>query len=117
MFRQCPNPGKLRNDGKNSSHDTLLHGSERVYPSKFPSTNNNRIFNPGASHCKPPSVQSLSRTTTLSTVSNVKGLLQVQVTELQLTSAFCKDTTALVLLITLGCPVILQIDFICTEEH
>ena len=40
------------------------------------------------------SVLSSSKTPTLSSVSNVKGLLQV--TELQLTSSLGKDTTALV---------------------
>ena len=94
MFRQCPNPRKCRKDGCNSSHKTLLHGAERVYPSKFPSSNNSNS-NAGANQSKLFSVQSSSKTTTLSSVSNVKDLLQV--TELQLTSSSGKDTTALVL--------------------
>ena len=49
----------------------------------------------GASQSKLASVQSSSKTTTLSSVSNVKGLFQV--TELQLKSSSGKDTTALVL--------------------
>ena len=40
LFRQCPSPRKCRKDGCNSSHNTLLHGAERVFPAK-PSTNNN----------------------------------------------------------------------------
>ena len=40
MFRQCPNPRKCRKNGCNSSHNTLLHGAERVYPSKSHSNNN-----------------------------------------------------------------------------
>ena len=48
MFRQCPNPRKCRKDGCNSSHNTLLHGAERVYPSKSPSNNNNSNSNDGA---------------------------------------------------------------------
>ena len=32
MFRQCPSPRKCRKDGSNSSHNTLLHGAERVFP-------------------------------------------------------------------------------------
>ena len=95
MFRQCPNPRKCRKDGCNSSHNTLLHGAERVYPPKSPSNNNNINSNAGANQSKLPSVQSSSKTTTLSSVSNVKGLLQV--TELQLKSSSGKDTTALVL--------------------
>ena len=95
MFRQCPNPRKCRKDGCSSSHNTLLHGAERVYPSKSPSNNNNNNSTIGANQSKLPGVQSSSKTTTLSSVSNVKGLLQV--TELQLKSSCGKDTTSLVL--------------------
>ena len=95
MFRQCPNPRKCRKDGCNSSHNTLLHGAERVFPSKSPSNNNNINSNAGSNQSKLPRVQSSSKTTTLSSVSNVKGLLQV--TALQLKSSSGKDTTALVL--------------------
>ena len=96
-FRQCPNTRNCRKDGCNSSHNTLLHGAERVYPSKSPSNNNNNNSNSnaGANQRKLSSVQLSSKTTTLSSVSNVKGLLQV--TELQLKSSSGKDTTALVL--------------------
>ena len=92
MFRQCLNPRKCRKDGCNSSHNTLLQGAERVYPSKSPSTNNSNS-NAGANQSKLSSVQSSCKTTTLSSESEVKGLLQV--TELQLTSFSGKDTTAL----------------------
>ena len=94
MFRQCPNPSKCRKDCCSSSHNTLLHGAEWVYPTKSPS-NNNSNSNAGANQSKLSSVQSSSKTPTLSSVSNVKGLLEV--TELQLKSSSCKDTTALVL--------------------
>ena len=94
MFRQCPNPKKCRKDGCNSSHNTLLHGAERVHPSKSPSTNNSNS-NAGANQSKLSSVQSSSKTTTLSSVSNVKSLLQM--TELQLKSSSGNDTTASVL--------------------
>ena len=94
MFRQCPNPRKCRKEGCNSSHITLLHGAEKVYPSKSPS-NNNSNSNAGANQSTLSSVQSSSKTTTLSSVSNVKDLLQV--TELQLKCSSGKDTTALVL--------------------
>ena len=95
MFRHCSNPRKCRKDGCNSSHNKLLHGAERVYPSKSPSNNNKSISNASAIKSKLPSVQSSSKTTILSSVINVKGLLQV--TELQLKSTSGKDTTALVL--------------------
>ena len=94
MFRQFPNPRKCRTNGCNSSHNTLLHGAERVYPPKSSSTNNSNSH-AGANQIKISSVKSSSKTTTLSSVSNVKGLLQV--TELQLTSSSDKFTAALVL--------------------
>ena len=93
MFRQCPSPRKCRKDGCNSSHNTV-HGAERIYPSKAPPTNNSSS-NAGANQSKLPSVQPSSKTTTLASVRNVKGLLQV--TELQLKSSSGKDATALVL--------------------
>ena len=93
-FRQWPNHRKCRKDACNSSHNTLLHGAERVNPSKSRSNNNNSNSNAGANQSKLSSVQSSSKTTTLSSVSSVKGFLQV--TELQLKSSSGKDTTALV---------------------
>ena len=96
MFRQCPSPRKCKKDGCNSSHNTLLHGAERVFPAK-PSTNNNidtSKLNAGTSR---PSTgqQQPSKTTTLSSVTDVKGLLQV--TELKVTNSSGTSTTALVL--------------------
>ena len=92
---------------------------ERVYPSKSPSNKNNSNSNAGASQSKPSSVQSSSKTTTFSSVSNVKSVLQV--TELQLMSSSGKITTALILCdivaVTLGCPMILKIDLVCTVQH
>ena len=93
-----PKPRKCRKDGYNSSHNTLLDGVERVYQLKFPSNNNNSNSNAGAKQSKISSVQSSSKTTTFSSVINVKVLLQV--TELQLKSSSSKDTTVLVLCVT-----------------
>ena len=95
MFGQCPNPRKCRKDGCKSSHNTFLHGAERVYPSKSSSVNKNSNSKAGASQSKLSSVQSSSKTTTLSSVSIANGLLQL--TGLHLTSSSDKDTTALVL--------------------
>ena len=64
MFRQWPNPSKGSKDGCSSSHITLLHGAERVYPSKSPSNNNKSNYKAGANQSKLPSVQSSSKTTT-----------------------------------------------------
>ena len=64
MFRKCPNPRKCGKDGCKSSHNTLLHGAERVYPSKSPSNNHNSNSNACANQSKLPCVQSSSKTTT-----------------------------------------------------
>ena len=82
-FRQCPQPKKCRVEGCNSLHNTLLHGAERVFPTKQ-STNSHTIQPSGnivqskaTTGQHPP-----NKTTTMSSVTDVKGLLQV--TELQL---------------------------------
>ena len=96
MFRQCPSPRKCRKDGCKSSHNTLLHGAERVFPAK-PSTNNNintLKSNTGISRSS-TGQQQPSKTTTLSSVTDVKVLLQV--TKLNLTNSSGTSTTALVL--------------------
>ena len=94
IFRQCKSPRKCRKDGCNSSHNTLLHGAERVFPAK-PSTNNN--FNTSKSNAGTSRLytgqQQPSKTTTLSSVTDVKGLLQV----LKLTNSSVTSTTAFVL--------------------
>ena len=94
MFRQCPSPRKCRKDGCNSSQNTLLHGDERVFPAK-PSTNsyiNNSKSIAGTS--RPPTCQQQpSKTTTLSSLTDVNGLLQV--TELKLIISSGTNTTAL----------------------
>ena len=96
IFRQCPSPRKCRKDGCNSSHNRLLHRAERVFPAKL-STNNNintSKSNAGTSRAS-TGQQQPSKTTTLSSVTDVKGLLQV--TELKLTNFSGSSTTGLVL--------------------
>ena len=96
MFRQCKSSRKCRKDGCNSSHNTLLHGDERDFPAK-PSTNsyiNNSKSIEGTG--RPPTVQQQpSKTTTLSSLTDVKGLIQV--TELKMINSSGTNTTALVL--------------------
>ena len=95
MFRQCKGPRKCRKDGCNSSHNTLLHGAERVFPAK-PSTNNIDTSKSNAGTSRPSTdQQQQSKTTTLSSVTDFKGLLQV--TELILTNSSFTSTSALVL--------------------
>ena len=77
-------------------HNTLLHGADKVFPAKQ-STNPNTIQSSGntgerkATTSQKPS----NKTTTMSSVTDVKGLLQV--TELQLVSSSGLDIKALVL--------------------
>ena len=96
MFRQCKNSRKCKKYGSNSSHNTLLHGAEKVFPAK-PSTNNNINTSKSNAGTSRPSTgqQQPSRTTTLSPVADFKGLLQT--TELNLTNSSGNNNTALVL--------------------
>ena len=96
MLRQGKSPRKCRKDGCNSYQNTLLHGAERDFPAKV-STNNNIITSKPNSGTSRPTTgqQQLSRTSTLTSVTDVKGLLQV--TELNLTNSSGNNTTALVL--------------------
>ena len=117
-FRQCPQPRKCRAEGCNSSHNTLLHVADRVFPAKQ-STNSNTIQpsgNIGQSKATSSQLQP-NRTTTLSSVTDVKGLLQV--TEFQLVNSSGLDTKACVIppAVTLGWPVVSQIDSVCTVKH
>ena len=95
-FRQCPQPRKCRAEGCNSSHNSLLHGADRVFPTKQ-STNPNTIQSSGNTGQSKATTSQLpsSRTTTMSSVTDVKGLLQVM--ELQLVNSSGLDTKALVL--------------------
>ena len=91
-----PSTEKVPSRGCNSSYNTLLHGADRVFPAKR-STNPNTIQpcgNTGQSKAT-NSQQPSNKTTTLSTVTDVKGLLQV--TELHLVNSSGVDTKALVL--------------------
>ena len=95
-FRQCPQPRKCRAEACNSSHNTLLHGADRVFPTKQ-STNPNSI-QPFGNICQSEATSSQlqpKKTTTMSSVTDVKGLLQV--TELQLVNSSGLETNALVL--------------------
>ena len=95
-FRQCPQPRKCRAEECNSSHNTFLHGRDRVFPAKQ-STNSNTTHpsgNTGQSKAT-TSQQSSNKTTTMSSVTDVKGILQVM--ELQLVNSSGVDTKALAL--------------------
>ena len=95
-FRQCKSPRKCRKDGCNRSHNILLHGAERVFPAKSSTNNNINTWNSNAGTNRPSTGQQQpSKNTTLSSVTDVKGLLQV--TELKPTNSSGTSTTALIL--------------------
>ena len=81
---------------RSGKHNTLLHGAESVFSANT-STNNNINTSKSNTGTSRPSTgqQQPSKTTTLSSVTDVKGLLQV--TELKLTNSSGTSTTALVL--------------------
>ena len=96
MFRQCKNPRKCRKDSCTSSHNTLLHGAQRVFPDKTSTNDNINTSKSNAGTSRPSTGQQQpGKTTTLSSVTDVKGLLQV--TELKLTIYSGTINTALVL--------------------
>ena len=95
-FRQCPQPRKCRAEGCNSSHNTLLHGADRVFSTKQSTISNRTQPSGNLGHSKAASSQlQPNKTPTMSSVTDVKGLLQV--TELQLVNSSGLDTKALVL--------------------
>ena len=73
-IRQCSQPRNCRAEVCNSSHNTLFHGADRVFPTKL-STNPNTIQPSGnkdqskAATSKQPS----NKTTTTSSVNDIKG--------------------------------------------
>ena len=95
-FRQCPQPRKCQAEGCNSSHNSLLHGADRVFPSKQSTNPNTKQSSGNTGQSKATTSQQPSnKTTTMSSVTDVKGLLQV--TELQLVNSSGLDTKAFVL--------------------
>ena len=92
-FRQCTQPRKCRAEGCISSHNTLLHRADRVFSARQ-STNPITIQSSGQMKAT-TSQQPSNKTTTMSSVTEVKGLLQV--TEVQLFNSSGLDTKALVL--------------------
>ena len=78
----------------NSSHNTSLDGAERVFPAKRSTNNNINDSKSNAGTSSPSTGQQQQRkTTTLSSVTDVKGLIQV--TELKLNNFSGTSTAAL----------------------
>ena len=74
-FRQCPQPRKCNKDGCNSSHNTLLHGAERVFqPRTTPKPSTNQAT---GSRSPKITVNKAGESSGVCSVSDVKGLLQI----------------------------------------
>ena len=80
-FRQCPQPRKCTMEGCGSSHNTLLHGADRIFPKK-PETGNQQSR--GTSSCigTTENYEQVNESSGLPSVSDFKGLLQVTEVEL-----------------------------------
>ena len=83
-FRQCPHPRKCSKDGCESTHNTFLHGADRIFPSKNQVT---KPRGPETSTCIGTAKlgDHVKESSGLASVTNVKGLLQI--TEIELHSA------------------------------
>ena len=98
MFRQCPSPRKLRKDSCNTSHTTSLHGDANAFTAK-PSNININSSNSNAGTNRPTTGQRQpSKTTSLSSVTDVKGHLQVM--EVKLTKSKFSGTSTVVLVLS-----------------
>ena len=104
QFRNCPNPRKCKQPGSTSTHNILLHGSERIF-----TKNNAKKPSETKSVTDPPQSTSLvtlnsgnictpnqdGNSSSFPAVSDVKGLLQVK--EVQLKGPTAKETKVLAL--------------------
>ena len=81
-FRNCPQPRKCTKDGCGSTHNTLLHGAEKILPRKSES---GKAGNGEATTCSvTTAIQKKDEVTScLPSISDVKGLLQITEVELQ----------------------------------
>ncbi|XP_075256623.1 uncharacterized protein LOC142349095 [Convolutriloba macropyga] len=88
QFRNCPNPRKGNHSGCTSSHNSLLHGADRIFPrnnlkkgskaNNAPTTQSSSSVTVGGKNELPTQNSSSS----IPSVSDVKGLLQVKQVEL-----------------------------------
>ena len=87
-FRQCPQPRKCNKNGSNSSHNTLLHGAERVFqPRATPKPSTNQVT---GSHSSKTTVNKAGESSGVCSVSDVKGLLQITEVEVHTSASSVK---------------------------
>ena len=80
-FRQCPQPRKCTKDGCGSSHNTFLHGADRIFSQKVTDVNKDKTETSG---CIGTSVKNerSDKSSGMPSDGDVKGLLQVTEVEL-----------------------------------
>ena len=78
-FCNCPNPRKCTKEGCTSSHNTLRHGAERIFPSRpKPAEQSKSLNNSSESSTKNPHGSNSSlNSVTIASKSDVKGLLHI----------------------------------------
>ena len=75
FFRQCPQPRKCNKYGCNSSHNTLIHGADRVFqPRTTPKPSTNKAT---GSRSPETTVNKTGESSGVCSVSDVKGLPQI----------------------------------------
>ena len=81
-FCNCPQPRKCTKDGCGSTHNTLLHGAEKIFPIKYES---GKAGNGEATTCSvTTAIQKKDEVTScLPSISDVKGSLQITEVEVQ----------------------------------
>ena len=80
-FRQCPQPRKCTKDGCGSSHNTYLHGADRIFAKKVTNLNKEKTETSGCIGTSRKNERS-DESSGMPSVADVKGLLQVTEVEL-----------------------------------
>ena len=84
LFRKCPQPRKCTKDGCTSTHNTLLHGADRIFPPKNVTNNSRTKAETSANSVTVAETETQTEASSgMASVSNVKGLLQITEVELQ----------------------------------
>ena len=88
QFRSCPNPRKCNHSGCTSSHNSLLHGADRIFPRNNPKKGSKANNTPPTQSSSSVTVggknelPTQSSSSSFPSVSDVKGHLQVKQVEL-----------------------------------
>ena len=85
-FRQCPQPRKCTKEGCSSSHNTLLHGADRIFPQK--SLGDAKTTQ--SSKTKINQKQTGSESSGMPSVPDYKGLLQIAEVQVESLSSSVK---------------------------